>query len=929
MLVLEVLELHEVRKMLLRRYYFLVGKNEATHTAQSRLVPLLEDDENNPTLAQLEETFNIESVTKEFFDKYRELYLNLKETLDEVLKGDASLKQDFAGKSVNTVDFAKKLLGQIVFLYFLQKKGWFGVKRRETWGRGSKHFLRELFNKQHGDYMNFFNDVLEPLFYEALRLERPDDYYSRFDCRIPFLNGGLFDPIHDYDWVDTDIFLPNEVFSNGERTPDGDTGTGVLDVFDRYNFTVKEDEPLEKEVAVDPEMLGKVFENLLEVKDRRSKGTYYTPRDIVHYMCQRGLVIYLTRELAGLATEDEIQILIRFGDTMVEHDTHVRNHGRETRTYSFKLPEAIREHAALIDEKLATIRICDPAVGSGAFPVGMMSEVIRARSTLTPYIKSSSDRTLYEFKRHAVQNCLYGVDIDAGAVEIAKLRLWLSLVVDEDDIRQIKPLPNLDYKVLQGDSLSMVEHTLFNQKAFSQLEELKPLYFGETNARKKRQYKDRIDALIREVTTDNQTFDFQVYFSEVFHEKGGFDVVIANPPYVDSETMVRTMPRTRERIRSTFATARGNWDLYIPFWELGFNLTNASGNAVFITPNKWMAIGYGKELRRLLRPYVCGIGNCDKIKVFDAGNSPVIVFIQRPGGINEIRVDAFEADYRIGECAVVKHDLLNDENWGFLLSEHLPLLLRLMNSPERVRERHYAENPFTVSEAYEFKPLLIDFKAATKFDRAKYFKFVNTGTIEKYHVLWSVSPTTYLKNKYEAPVVKRQAFERTFPRRFRQMAAPKLVISGMRHFECTVDLNGDVVAGKSTVILKSRTGGDLRPVLAILNSTLMTFYVKQAFGALGIDGGINFTAQLVESLPLPHLDSRAARRLTELVNRILAITGQHGWLADVRKRAQVREYEERLDQAVYESYELTKEDLGVIKKAQHAPSGLANASAVS
>jgi len=282
-----------------RRWSFLVGKNEASHTAQSRLWPILADDEHGPSLARLEEAFNIEKVTKEFFEKYHELYLRTKETLDEIVKTEAKINADFTAKGVETADFAKKLLGQIVFLYFLQKKGWFGVERDADWGSGSKHFLRQLFKGAHGKYKNFFNDILEPLFYEALRIDRrhDDDYYSRFNCKIPFLNGGLFDPINNYDWVHTDILLPDGLFSNQEKTKQGDTGDGILDIFDRYNFTVKEDEPLEKDVAVDPEMLGKVFENLLEVKDRKSKGTYYTPREIVHYMCQQSLINYLHTEL--------------------------------------------------------------------------------------------------------------------------------------------------------------------------------------------------------------------------------------------------------------------------------------------------------------------------------------------------------------------------------------------------------------------------------------------------------------------------------------------------------------------------------------------------------------------------------------------------------------------------------------------------------
>lgn len=270
-----------------RRYSFLVGKNETSHTAQAALYPILADDRQNPTLKELEEAFNIEKVTKEFFEEYRGLYDDIKKELDALITKDASIKKEFEQKEVNTVDFSKKLLGQIVFLYFLQKKGWFGVPKGKDWGEGDKRFLRNLFLRAKQENKNFFNDYLEPLFYQALRYERSadDDYFSQFDCKIPFLNGGLFDPMGGYDWVNTDISLSNALFSNERNTKEGDIGNGILDIFDRYNFTVKEDEPLEKEVAIDPEMLGKVFENLLEVKDRKSKGTYYTPREIVHYMC--------------------------------------------------------------------------------------------------------------------------------------------------------------------------------------------------------------------------------------------------------------------------------------------------------------------------------------------------------------------------------------------------------------------------------------------------------------------------------------------------------------------------------------------------------------------------------------------------------------------------------------------------------------------
>ena len=652
-----------------RRYSFLVGKNETSHTAQSRLLPLLLDDEGHPTLKDLEEAFSVEKTTKEFFEKYRDLFLRLEESLDAVLKKDAKVKTDFKAKNVHTIDFAKKLLGQIVFLYFLQKKGWFGVQRGCPWGSGSKHFLRELFDKKHGDYKNFFNDILEPLFYEALRLERPADYYKHFDCRIPFLNGGLFDPINDYDWIETEILLPDELFSNDRHTKEGDVGDGILDVFDRYNFTVKEDEPLEKEVAVDPEMLGKVFENLLEIKNRKSKGTYYTPREIVHYMCQESLIEYLYGEFnpeivayetigddqmamfgneskkkqldltiehrqRSLIDKKDIETLIRHGESVVEHERRVVSEGREIGRYSFKLPERIRANAPRIDEKLAGVRVCDPAVGSGAFVVGMMNEIIRARGALTPHVGENQERTAYDFKRHAIQNCLYGVDVDSGATEIAKLRLWLSLVVDEEERESIQPLPNLDYKIVCGNSLSGI-NKLFNHESLKKVEELKPLQFNETSAVKRQNRKKQIDDLISQMTNGHKDFDFEVYFSEVFHEKKGFDVVIGNPPYVRADSGSAHL-EMRQRIEGSnqYETLWEKWDLYIPFIERSYKLLKQGGFTTMIVSDAYCHSKYAQKSQNwfLQNSRILRLDFFSKIKIFDAAVRNVTYLFQKTDG---------------------------------------------------------------------------------------------------------------------------------------------------------------------------------------------------------------------------------------------------------------------------------------------------------
>ena len=940
-----------------KRYSFLVGSHESSHTAQRSLLPILEDDERNPRLEDIEKAFNVEKVTKEFFEKYRELFFELKKTLDDLVESDPAIARDFKDKSISTVDFSKKLLGQIVFLYFLQKKGWFGVKKGEEWGEGSKRFLRELFEKKHSHYDNFFNDVLEPLFYEALRIERPGDYYSPFKCRIPFLNGGLFDPLNDYNWQDTDIILPNELFSNQVKTSEGDIGTGIMDVFDRYNFTVNEDEPLEREVAVDPEMLGKVFENLLEIKDRKSKGTYYTPREIVHYMCQESLSNYLTTELEGKVTKEDIDTLIRYGETVIEQESRVEKMGKETSTYYKKLPESIRKHAKTVDEKLATIRVCDPAVGSGAFPVGMMNEIVRTRTALNPFFQED-ERSVYSFKRDAIQNCLYGVDIDPGAVEIAKLRLWLSLIVDEEDIKKIKPLPNLDYKIVSGNSLLGVEKNLFNSHLFKQLEDLKPLFFNETNAKKKHEYKEKIDDLIGQITNGHKDFDFEVYFSEVFHGSRGFNIVIGNPPYIEFKKL---HSKDKEKYLN-YGSARGKYDIYVLFIELSKKLLGDRGVIAYINPTTFMKKDFGKSIREIINSSftILSIFDFCDLQIFESATNYTGIFLfqkeqaetyefpyhKYKNTFSNISPEDFTVSlYSLGsspfkDLVIIDKLMLADSSWNFQKTELQSLLHKI--SMNTMSLEHYTSEIFQGIASGKDSVFYVPQNRIEELNLEKelIFPLLKGKDIKAYCSTWSGYSVIYPYD-CNSRVIRESVLKRDFPNIYKYLVSQKTDLLGRDYFDNSTKLWYELwnqrkftnfkklriispeISDKNNFVLEQDFFGNTKTYhiilknddyeqylyfLGLLNSKLLDFVYK-LIATPQAGGFYAYKTQFLKNVPIKLLPKNQFARFCSLVRDILAITKDRQ-----AKQKEFQTLERRIDQMVYELYGLSEEEIGIIEK---------------
>lgn len=1007
-----------------RRYSFLVGKNESSHTAQSCFVDILINDIHNLKLNEVDEAFNIEKVTKEFFEKYSNLFFQVKGALDEIVKKDEEIRKEFQQKGVNVVDFSKKLLGQIVFLYFLQKKGWFGVKEGQKWGTGSKHFLRELFEKKHCHYKNFFNDILEPLFYEALRNDRSheDHYFSYFNCKIPFLNGGLFDPLNDYNWAKTDILLPNILFSNKIKTKEGDMGTGILDFFDRYNFTVKEDEPLEKEVAVDPEMLGKVFENLLEVKDRKSKGTYYTPREIVHYMCQQSLINYLYTEVnskhesrtkeekiqikllgkpdpiqqsliiekdSNIISKEDLEKLIKYGDTTIENDNRVATNGEETKTYSFKLPENIRKNAEIIDVALKNIRVCDPAIGSGAFPVGMMNEIIRARNVLTSYLSlreaeaTKQSRTMYNFKRHAIQNSIYGVDIDPGAVEIAKLRLWLSLIVDEEDINLIKPLPNLDYKIMQGNSLisEFMGIDLDNDKQNNEKEKLfstnesKELYemlkvkkdelLNQPNINKKKILKKEIgnfiikifevklqeqksdyikkireieekyerhpvkeerereikrekDALSRKTGfnleeaekqlrqyTNNQKirpfFPWKLYFSEVFQEKDGFDVVIANPPYGFRNILSKEEKKYFRKDKGFQFPSGDIAELFIIFSIK--KLVHSYGALTFIIPKKSL---YGESWREVRQIWVSNrlVYLMDASKAFENVLLEQVSFsiIKAPSNYEKVTVGAlnqFEGRIEIFDSFYLNTIFSNDyKNAQIYRGMYPKSLLEKITKNSITNTKQLVKGIIGISNITS----CLTFQKESNFPCIKGIDIIRYGIKQNRYLKGNVAKK-YLSLFKGDKIVAQEIIAHI------QNPFPHILVT--MFYDDTERLINDTCV--EIKVLSHKLSKKF--LLAYYQSSFCNWYAYNFIYNRAIRT-MHFINYYITQIPIPKLVIEYPSKqepIISLVNKILVLTKDDDYLANFIKQVKVKECERQIDQMVYKLYNLTPEEIEIVE----------------
>ena len=425
---------------------------------------------------------------------------------------------------------------------------------------------------------NFYEERLWPLFFYGLNKPHPNEmgnagaYLLEIIGHVPFLNGGLFER-NEFDIRDG-IVVPDECITEI-----------FTELFDRFNFTVLESTPFDVEVAVDPEMLGKMFEEL--VTGRHDSGAYYTPRHVVSFMCREALKGYLEGEDTGLMAE-AIALFV---------DSHV--------TEGVQVAQARR-----VAEALAEMTVVDPACGSGAYLLGMMQELIELQTAL--YNAGVDAKALYDLKLEIIQRNLYGVDIDDFAVNIAMLRMWLSLAIDYEGARP-EPLPNLDFKVLCGDSLLgpdpspgvEVQGTLgYDADAVRRLGRLKAEYMRASEGPDKEELRHAIqeaESVLRSslgadgIPTD--AIDWRVEFAEVFAQRRGFDIAIANPPYVQLQGNQGLLANLYKGVG--YRTFARTGDVYQLFYERGCQaLKPTNGLLAYITSNSWLKAEYGKSTRQ-------------------------------------------------------------------------------------------------------------------------------------------------------------------------------------------------------------------------------------------------------------------------------------------------------------------------------------------
>ncbi len=921
-----------------KRLSFLLGKNQKIHTALKQFIKLGKIKD----LEDLNSRFDIEIVNKEFFENYISLYNQLVGYLNK----DKEFKS-FTSKNKIKIDvFAKKLLGQIIFCYFLQKKGWLGAKENENINQGDLNFIRNQFisyNKK----KNFFNDCLEPLFYKGLNKQNKNNYCHDLKCKIPYLNGGLFQEVENYSWKESYLNIPNKLFSNVDAN-------GILDIFDLYNFTVDETADFDVEIAVDPEMLGYIFENLLPENLRKKHGAHYTPKEIVEYICKKSLSEYLKTNIDKKYLK-EINNLIGYSRFP---DETIRLAENKTLNLNFD-----KEFLLEIDLLLENIKICDPAVGSGAFILGILNFIVNIKKITFYFSKNRILKNLYEVKRNLIENNLFGIDIDYGAIETCKLRLWLSLTIDEDDI--VKPLPNLDFRIIQGNSLieeydginldivletgSQQELLISSDEKNQNIQELYKLqktFFNETDLETKQKIIKKINKLyysiikseienklsvniekkkklllslnnFESVNLENNFMPWQLRFFDVFLEKKGFDIILANPPYNREKDFAEMFePVNKSNFGQKYHSGKMNFWYY--FLHKAIDKTNDNAIISFITSRYWLASSGAKSLIKRIKDnlFFLDVLDIGKVKIFDnvigqhiictyskrytenftykkVSNNTIDIFANK--NTNNLEIELFNQNeiYKNNQINFEKNIISYDDKYEILKNLFLTST-GIQESPDRINKKQLTKLPnkninvgdgVFVLKDDEIKKLNL-IKDEKKVLR-KYLELLDVG---KYKINYSNNYIIYtsndvikkIKNKeYTNLKIHLDKFKKYItssnapyglhrPRNENYFTEPKIIFKCMfLKPDFTFDDTGFYL-GFSFISIIQKSSLDLKYLLALLNSKYGFYWFIKNAKLRGV--GFDVTNDMLRNFPIPKINDvnkNQIQKIIKIVSKIL------------------------------------------------------------
>ncbi len=521
------------------------------------------------------------------------------------------------------------------------------------------------------------------------------------------------------------------------------------------------------------------------------------------------------------------------------------------------------------------IRILDPTCGSGSFLIKAFDYLITGLYSDAEIRQQRIDEQgKYTFKTEILKNNLYGVDLDEKAVEITKLNLLLKAA---ERYRQLHS--EEDLKIKHGNSLIQAEN-IAGLNAFKWMER-----FPEVTA---------VD---------------------------GFDVVIGNPPYIDSEEMSRSQPEAREECEKVYECAKGNWDIFCIFLEKEIKLLKSGGYLGMIVPNKLLSADYAMETRRFLAKYsIKTIRDYSRVSVFNASVYPIVIIQKIKSIKNKTKVELIELNNNVP--IVVSSEIINykeltkngNSSWSHILPNSYVGSKISIGGTQKLGNIAHVFGSATVAEAYKIKNII---KEGTK-EEDNCYKFVNTGIIDRYSCLWGIKNTRYIKKIYKRPVVERSQLKNLFEKRYEQSNLNKIIVGGInKRLECYLDY-GQSLAGKSTTIVVSRH--DLRPILAILNSKLMTSYYRTMYGSLSLSGGyIRIGPPQIKELPIKISDEFNNDVIT-LVDKMITLNNEINELGlkhtekRVRLEEEIHRIDENIDLLVYRLYGITVKQMSLIEK---------------